>query len=118
MVTETIILKQTQRLASVVPKLAKLPAGLDAAAFGALVQDVEQARAEVARLEREGVAASNRKAEKLEALYEMVKNMRKAVGALYGDDSTEYELVGGTRRSERKRPHRGAVQEPAKPPAP
>ena len=34
------------------------------------------------------------------------KRMLAAVGAKYGTDSSEYEMVGGTRASERKRPTR------------
>jgi len=32
--------------------------------------------------------------------------MLAATGALYGPDSNEYEAVGGTRKSDRKRPVR------------
>ncbi len=35
-----------------------------------------------------------------------VKRVRSAVKGIYGDDSSEYEMVGGTRKSERKRPVR------------
>lgn len=38
------------------------------------------------------------------ALNEKNKRMLAATGALYGPNSSEYEAVGGTRSSERKRP--------------
>ncbi len=36
----------------------------------------------------------------------VVKRVRALVKGTYGEDSTEYELVGGTRTSERKKPVR------------
>jgi hypothetical protein len=35
-------------------------------------------------------------------LWDNVKRVRSAVKGVYGDDSTQYEMVGGTRLSERK----------------
>jgi hypothetical protein len=35
-------------------------------------------------------------------LWDKVKRVRSGVKGAYGDDSSQYELVGGTRRSERK----------------
>jgi len=37
-----------------------------------------------------------------DALWEMLKRIRAAVKGNYGDDSSEYEMVGGTRLSDRK----------------
>jgi hypothetical protein len=39
-------------------------------------------------------------------LRELSERMLIAVAARYGKDSPEYEMAGGTRRSNRKRPHR------------
>jgi hypothetical protein len=44
------------------------------------------------------------------------KRVLAAVGAKYGTDSSEYEMVGGTRTSERKKKPRGAGG--SKPPTP
>ena len=41
-------------------------------------------------------------------LWDKLKRVRNGVKANYGDDSSEYEMVGGTRRSERKAPVRKA----------
>lgn len=35
-------------------------------------------------------------------IWKKVKRLRAAVKAIYGDDSSEYEMAGGTRLSERK----------------
>ncbi len=39
-------------------------------------------------------------------LWDKVKRVRSTVKGIYGDDSSEYEMVGGTRKSERKHPAR------------
>jgi hypothetical protein len=39
-------------------------------------------------------------------VWDTVKRIRAGVKGAYGDDSFEYDLIGGTRRSERKRPAR------------
>jgi hypothetical protein len=43
------------------------------------------------------------------ALWDKVKRVRKGVKANYGDDSSQYEMVGGTRTSERQPRTRKAV---------
>jgi hypothetical protein len=40
------------------------------------------------------------------AVWDGVKRVRASIRGLYGDDSSEYEIIGGTRRSERKKPRR------------
>jgi len=47
-------------------------------------------------------------------IWDQVKRVRSGVKAVYGDDSSQYEMIGGTRRSERKRPIRKTVT-PASP---
>jgi hypothetical protein len=37
------------------------------------------------------------------ALWDMVKRIRGGIKAAYGDDSSQYEMAGGTRISERKK---------------
>jgi hypothetical protein len=39
-------------------------------------------------------------------MWDKVKRVRAGVKANYGDDSSQYEMVGGTRLSERKSPTR------------
>lgn len=45
-----------------------------------------------------------------QSIWDQVKRLRAAVKGVYGDDSSEYELVGGTRRSERKSPRRRTAE--------
>ncbi len=41
-----------------------------------------------------------------QSIWDKVKRIRSGVKGIYGDDSTQYEMVGGTRKSERKTPAR------------
>ncbi len=40
------------------------------------------------------------------SLWDKVKRVRASIKGIYGDDSSQYEMVGGTRMSERKPPTR------------
>ena len=42
-------------------------------------------------------------------MWDKIKRVRAGVKANYGDDSQQFEMVGGTRTSERKSPTRKAV---------
>ena len=42
-------------------------------------------------------------------MWDKIKRVRAGVKANYGDDSQQYEMVGGTRTSERKQRVRKAV---------
>ena len=42
------------------------------------------------------------------SIWDKIKRVRNGVKANYGDDSSQYEMVGGTRLSERKSPARKA----------
>jgi hypothetical protein len=46
-------------------------------------------------------------------IWELIKRVRSTIKGMYGDDSSEYEMVGGTRMSERKRPTRKAMSQDA-----
>jgi hypothetical protein len=41
-----------------------------------------------------------------QSVWDRVKRMRAAIKGVYGDDSAQYKLIGGTRMSERKSPKR------------
>ena len=65
------------------------------AELGAADKAVEDKRSELTPL----LNARNNKASRLHAV--LVQG-RKAISAYFGEDSNEYELAGGTRKSERK----------------
>ena len=83
-------------------------------AFGSLnlaglatdINCIYQTQHDLAALETQLTEVRNRRDELYLSAWDRVKRMRAGIKGLYGDDSTEYELVGGTRRSERKRPRR------------
>ncbi len=57
----------------------------------------------------------NARNEKATRLNTVLVQARKAIAGYFGEDSDEYELVGGTRKSERKSPGRRITPKPAKP---
>ena len=69
---------------------------------------VEAKRAELTPL----LNARNEKATRLNTV---LVQARKVIAGYFGEDSDEYELVGGTRKSERKSPGRRTAPKPAKP---
>ena len=54
-------------------------------------------------------AAANVLQKAEEDLNDLSERMLVGVAAKYGKDSYEYEMAGGTRKSDRKRPHRKAA---------
>ena len=82
--------------------------------FGALDQtalqtDLTQATAlqsELDALDAQYTALRNQRDALYGEIWDKVKRVRASVKGLYGDDSSEYEMVGGTRKSERKTPTR------------
>ncbi|MFL5804145.1 MAG: hypothetical protein ACJ8CR_20665 [Roseiflexaceae bacterium] len=81
-----------------------------------LATNIAQAQSTTAQihiLELQLVNLRNQRDEQLGAIWEMVKRARATIKGFYGDDSSEYELVGGKRLSERKKTTRKAArQEP------
>lgn len=80
----------------------------------ALITDlagVAPLEAEITRLEKQLADKRNQRDALCLSVWDKVKRMRSGVKGNYGDDSTQYELVGGTRMSERKPRARKAVTE-------
>jgi hypothetical protein len=67
---------------------------------------VDQKRAELTPL-------LNDRNDKASLLNTVLVQGRKAIAGYYGEDSNEYELAGGTRKSERKTPGRRTAAKPA-----
>jgi hypothetical protein len=71
-----------------------------------LANELEQTRsiqAQINRLELQITELRNKRDQRLTGIWENVKRARYTVKGAYGDDSSEYELVGGKRMSERKK---------------
>ena len=86
---------------------------LDVAALKADIDQGKDLQAEIDGLAAHYTDLRNQRDALLSATWDKVKRVRASVKGLYGDDSSEYEMVGGTRRSERKSP----VRKPPSPPA-
>ena len=71
----------------------------------------EALRQEIASLETQLTDLRNKRDDVYAAGWKEVTRLRAGVKAIYGDDSSEYEMVGGTRLSERK-PRARRVKEP------
>ena len=82
----------------------KLPGGFTPAG---LIQEADAAAALLDAIEADKRALAAKIAGKdaaIAALADKLKRIRSGVKAEYGDDSTEYESVGGKRSSDRKKP--------------
>jgi hypothetical protein len=69
---------------------------------------LETTVAEVKGLSEELTSKENQKTQLADDLNEMNIRLRSAAKGYFGPDSSEYELLGGTRASDRKRPARKA----------
>ena len=81
----------------------EIPLGISS--LDSMVEKVNAANALVAQMESLELQLTNLRNQRDELytdLWDNVKRVRFGVRANYGDDSTEYEMFGGTRLSERK----------------
>ena len=83
---------------------AGLPAEISAAEMGAKIAELETAVSELDALNAERTRLVNVKAEKADAASDYIVRARAAVKGIFGPDSSEYDMIGGTRSSERKKP--------------
>ena len=58
--------------------------------------------AEISKLERQLADKRNQRDLLYDGIWEKLKRIRAGVKAAFGDDSQQYEMVGGKRMSERK----------------
>lgn len=70
--------------------------------------DLAKCNADIAALENKLTEVRNAESACAAKGSDVVTRIRSAIRGVYGPDSTQYEQAGGTRRSERKRPARGA----------
>jgi hypothetical protein len=79
------------------------------AALSADITQAGQLLSQMNALEAQITNLRNQRDALYQALWDKVKLVRNGVKANYGDDSSQYEMVGGTRLSERKSPTRKAT---------
>jgi hypothetical protein len=101
---------EAQSIGKVAASLAELPSRIDPAKLQSLSQKVADQIGAIDELKKKLSAAVNAKDSDVKDLKARMVDIRSAVKGTYGADSTEYELVGGTRKSERKKPGRKPVK--------
>lgn len=72
------------------------------AALSADIQQAAEIDAALDKLEAQLAKLRNDRLVRYESVWDKVKRVRAGIKAVYGDNSNEYEMVGGTRASERK----------------
>ena len=76
---------------------------LTQAAFADALVQTRAIQSQIQALEVQLVDLRNKRDERLTNVWDTIKRVRSTIKGIYGDDSSEYELVGGTRMSERKK---------------
>jgi hypothetical protein len=84
----------------------RLPGNLTAQGILDAADEAQKHLDHVAALRRDLTAAVTKKDAMVHDVRNLTVRLRTAVKAEYGDNSVEYEAVGGKRSSERKRPTR------------
>ena len=85
--------------------------GMNIAGLAADIEEIRKTQPELVSLEHQLMQVRNRRDGLYLAAWDKVKRVRASVKGMYGDDSSEYELVGGTRRSDRKRARKTPAKE-------
>jgi hypothetical protein len=75
---------------------------LNAAALTADITAATAVDTEISKLEAQLTDKRNLRDATYTAMWDKVKRVRKGVAANFGEDSSQFEMVGGTRLSERK----------------
>ncbi|MDU9048203.1 MAG: hypothetical protein Q3M30_05105 [Candidatus Electrothrix sp. Rat3] len=88
-----------------------LPADVTPTETAAKIAELETAIAELDAINAERTRKVNVKRDKAGALSDYLVHVRLSVKAACGPDSSEYEMVGGTRTSERKKPKKKDKEE-------
>ena len=79
---------------------------MSAATLANTIQDLHQVESELFKLEHQLMEMRKERDDLQQYTWNHVKRLRAAVKGLYGDDSLQYQMVGGTRLSDRKSPRR------------
>ena len=100
----TNIIKQSQELLGGLSQITPAPtiAGITAASFTADVAAAAALEAQIVNLEAQLNDKRNLRDAQYAALWDKTKRIRNVIKGSYGDDSPQYDLVGGTRLSDRK----------------
>jgi len=105
------ILKQAQDVATAWNQINNtlVFGALNPAALTADITSFNTVQAQISNLELQLTDLRNRRDALGTGLWDKIKRVRAGIKANYGDDSSQFEMVGGTRLSDRKSPTRKAV---------
>ena len=107
------VLKQAQEVSNALTRISSTLAfgTLNAAALTADITSLTSIQSQIAVLELQLTDLRNQREAVSVACWDKVKRFRSGVKASYGDDSSQFELIGGTRTSDRKSPVRKTTTE-------
>ena len=83
-----------------------VPAGISAAEMDSRLTALENIISELDTVNAHRTQLVNSKADQAKDVSDYIVQVRSVVKGIKGADSSEYEMVGGTRASERKKPKR------------
>src|SRR5512133_4327790 len=107
------VVKQAQDVLSAWNQMGTTAATVGTLTPALLTTDVTAAtalEAEMSRLEAQLTDRRNQRDALYASIWDKVKRVRSGIKGIFGDDSSQYEMVGGTRLSERKSPARRTVK--------
>ncbi len=79
---------------------------LTQASLAADLTQAQSVQAQLDALDAQLTDLRNQRDQLYATVWDKVKRVRSGVKANYGDDSSQYEVIGGTRKSDRKKPVR------------
>jgi hypothetical protein len=85
---------------------ANVPAGISAAEMSNRIAALENIISELDKVNANRTQLVNSKGDVAERVSDYVVQVRSVIKGISWPDSSEYEMVGGTRKSERKKPKR------------
>lgn len=98
------LLQEAGRVKEALEKIGDgLPAGASVTELEAKITALDTAVSELDALNAERTRLVNMKREQAQLLSDYIVQIRLAVKVAYGPDSSEYEMTGGTRASQRKK---------------
>jgi hypothetical protein len=108
----TNVIKQAQGLANGWNQITPVPAfgTLTAASLTTDITAASAIEAQVAALEAQLADKRALRDVQFKALWDKVKRARNSIKGNFGDDSSQYKMIGGTRLSERKPTRRKSTE--------
>ena len=106
------VLKLAQNVVNGWNQIAPLPAfgTLTTASLSTDITAAAALEAQITALEAQLADKRAQRDSMFKALWDKVKRVRNSIKGSFGDDSSQYKMVGGTRTSDRKPPRRTTTE--------